>query len=306
MLQKVILKAALLVFITFILDFTIGKSLRYFYFKETSGPHYRTTYSMEKTEAEMLIFGPSTATQHYVPEIFEDSLKLTFYDVGREGQDILYELALLKAINKRYSPKIIILDIEGNFEKDEKKYDRLSDLLPYYENHEEIRDIIKLKSPYEGIKLLSEIYPFNSRLLTITSGNMDFNKMRRYDNKGFIPTKKIWKETIKTVNEIKIENLDSIKLGAFKEFIKITKNSGIKLYVVYSPIFLKYNKNEHIALIKEICLQENVKFLDFSKDTLFLNHRKLFEDPRHLNYSGSKVFSNRIIKKIKSNTSVNL
>ena len=110
MIKKVILNIALVLSVVFILDFTIGKTLRYYYFKESSGTHFRTTYAIEKTNADILIFGSSRANHHYVPAIFEDSLKMKFYNTGRDGNGIFFQLAVLKSILKRYTPKIIIFD----------------------------------------------------------------------------------------------------------------------------------------------------------------------------------------------------
>src|SRR5579885_1123861 len=61
----------------FLLDFVIGSALRYFYFKQDSGLLYRTTYSMDSTRAEILIFGSSTANHHYVPGLFTNNLHLS-------------------------------------------------------------------------------------------------------------------------------------------------------------------------------------------------------------------------------------
>ena len=104
------------VFLVFIivlaLDFGIGSLLKAFYFKQTSGLDYRTTYSIEKTRADILVFGSSRAVHHYYPAIFEDRMKLSFYNVGRDGQESsLYHYGVLQGILKRYTPKIVILDI---------------------------------------------------------------------------------------------------------------------------------------------------------------------------------------------------
>jgi hypothetical protein len=179
MVKKLIYNFALVAIVVFVIDFSIGKTLRYYYFKETSGLHYRTTYSMEKTEAELLVLGSSRANHHYVPEIFEDELKMSFYNTGRDGSRLLYNYAVFRSILKRYTPKIIILDIGfDELYSDAEEYARLSPLLPYYKNHPEIRDLIEKRSSFEKIKLLSNIYPFNSSLLAIAMGNLEVNKKR--------------------------------------------------------------------------------------------------------------------------------
>ena len=144
----------LVLFITLVFfDFIIGSLLNIFYFKQESGLQYRTTYSIEKTTADLLIFGSSTANHNYHPGIFQNRLNMSYYNVGRDGKSIFYHYAVLEAVLKRYTPKMIIYDFdEHEFSKDQESYDRLSSFLPYYKKHPEIRSIVDLKSPYEKYK----------------------------------------------------------------------------------------------------------------------------------------------------------
>jgi hypothetical protein len=57
MVKKIIVNIILIVAVVLVMDFAIGRILRYFYFKEMSGPHFRVTYAMETTEADVLVFG---------------------------------------------------------------------------------------------------------------------------------------------------------------------------------------------------------------------------------------------------------
>jgi hypothetical protein len=299
MIKRIVVNLLLFGVIIFALDFIIGRTLRYFYFKESSGLHYRTTYSIDSTRANILVFGSSRANHHYVPEIFEDSLKMTYYNTGRDGINIFYELAVLKTILNRYTPKVIILDYTGEFAKDMDSYDRLSSLLPYYRSHKEIRDIIVLKSQFEKIKLISEIYPFNSQLLTIAIGNSEINKKRKPDNKGYVPLSNEWQAKIDSIGTFTTYSIDSNKLLALKEFLNIAKKSRVNVFVIYSPIFQKFNSKKEIDICREVCSFENVPFWNFSKDTLFLNHNKLFQDVGHLNHHGAVIFSKLVVDKIK-------
>jgi hypothetical protein len=298
MIKKIFINIAIVIAVVFVLDFVIGTTLQYFYFKETSGLHFRTTYSMDTTQADILVFGSSRANHHYVPEVFEDSLKMSFYNTGRDGNGIFYQTALLSAILRRHTPKLILLENYGDFEKNDNSYDRLSSLLPYYKTHEEIRNIIELKSPFEKIKLISKLYPFNSQILTIVIGNLEINKQRRYDNKGYVALNNEWQSEIDSINNYTIPELDSIKLKSFRRFIELAKNSGTKVFVISSPIFLKFNRKNDIDLCKAICSIEKIPFWDFSRDTLFLNNKHLFHDVRHLNNTGAIIFSSLVVRKI--------
>lgn len=300
MVKKLLINSIIIVAVILVMDFAIGGILRYYYFKETSGPHFNLTYAMEKTEADVLVFGSSRAIDHYVPEIFETSLKMSFFSNGKENMGILYSTAVLRSVLKRYAPKIIIFDFPG-FATGESEYDRLSSLLPYYSTHEEIRSIIELKSPFEKIKLHSKIYPFNSGILLTVNGNLEINKMKKEDNNSYIADYEEWKEEIDSIPYSVASAIDTNKVAFFHEFITEAKKSGAKVFIVYSPIFLKYDRDQEIEICNRICSSEHVPFWDFSKDTLFLQNKQLFKDVLHLNHKGACTFSNLIVEKIKSN-----
>jgi hypothetical protein len=302
MLKKIILNIALVGITVFVLDFSIGKLLRHFYFTEFSGSHQRTTYSMEKTKADILIFGSSRANHHYVPKIFEDSLKLTTYNTGRDANGIFFQTALIHSVLKRYTPKIIILDFSGGFAKSSDSYDNISSLLPYYDNHDEIHDIVKLKSDYERLKLVSKIYPFNSQMLAVIMGNMEMNRFRYPDEKGYVALYNKIANQAEIADEPDIVELkpDSNKVNAMRSFIQQAKTSGAQVYVVYSPYYQDHSKDPDIVMCADLCKNENVTFLDFSMDPQFVKNKNLFYDEVHLNDSGAKVLSIKLIEKIRT------
>jgi hypothetical protein len=282
-----------------LLDFGIGNCLRYFFFKQESGLLYRSTFAMEKTTASVLILGSSRANHHYTPEVFEKRLHLSFYNAGRDGNFLFYHYAVLKSVLKRYKPKIVILDFRNaEFLKDKNKYDRLSSLLPYYRTHPEIRAIVELKSHYEKLKLLSSIYPFNSLLFTIAVGNTEFNKKRKEDIKGYVPLNNIWNRPIQK-DTINLYPTDSLEIKIFESFVKDCVNANVKLYVICSPYFIDFQNSDYsIKIGKAIADQNNVTFLDYSRDSLFKNNPTLFSDMSHLNNEGAIKFSNIIVDKI--------
>ena len=86
-------------------DVIIGTTLRHFYFTQKTGLQYRTTYSLDSTNQEIIILGPSTANHHYIPKIIEDSLRLSCYNAGRDGSGLLYNLAVQRAILCGHPPQ---------------------------------------------------------------------------------------------------------------------------------------------------------------------------------------------------------
>ncbi len=295
-------KFLLFFLIVFLLDRSIGGILKYLYFNQDSGLLYRTTYSIDSTKAEIVIFGSSTANHHYYPGSFEKRMNLSLYNAGRDGNSIFYHYSVLKCILKRYSPKIAILDFNiGEFKKDEQSYDRISSLLPYYEQHPEIQYIIQQKSQYEKYKIFSKIYPYNSLLFTIAIGNSNLNKMREniQSQEGYLPLKREWRQDISTDTSNKNYVIDSNKIDIFENFIRDCHNSDVKLYIVISPRFLKFKFEDcSISIAREIAKKFNIDFFNFSNDPDFLEHPELFADKSHLNDTGAKIYSNKVIDKI--------
>ncbi len=298
-------KLIFFIFLFFVIDFIAGSLLKNYYYSQDSGTLYHTTYAIEKSSEDVLIFGTSKANHSYNPELFQNRLGYSAYNVGRDGGSIFFDYALLKSVLKRYSPKIIILDVSWEFETKQDAYDRLSMLLPYYKAHPEIRPIVAYKSKYEKFKLLSSVYPYNSMIFSILAGNAEFNKLRNKDLKGFVPLSKVLNEKIIT-HDIPDYKIDSNRVNFFNSFIQDCRQANVKLYVVVSPDFMKLTKVEksnHLA--REIATKNGVDFFDYSCDTLFLNNAKYFTDPTHLNENGATIFTNLLIDKLeKDNNSV--
>lgn len=292
-------KLLILVTLVFALDLIIGNTLRYFYFKQKVGRLYRATYALDKTTDKVLIFGSSRAYHHYNPEVIQEGLHLSCYNVGSPGQFIIYNYTILKVILERHTPEIIILDITpGEFEKETNRYQRLSFLLPYYKDHPEIRPIVNRRSYFEKYKFCSAIYPFNSSFLMIAGGNLDYFKKKKEDTKGFLPLRNTMSSPIKTVISSNFE-LDTVKIGMLQSFISLCKESNVELILACSPSFLIFENTEPtIQAVKTLSELNDIVFFDYSNDSLFIKDSSLFDDYSHLNERGAMVFSTSISKDI--------
>ncbi len=306
MLKKIVVNLIILLVIVISVDFLAGKALQYFYFRKQLGLDQHLTNSIEKAESDVMVFGSSTTFQHYVPGIFENKLKLSFYSAGVDNAGLIVHLAILKAVLARYRPKIIILDFYSSFEQENNELDKLSILLPYYRRHQEIRKIIEQKSPYERIKLLSQIYPFNSKIISIAYSNLNFeiqnSDTQILDNKGYLVVNRKLKIEMDTFCESYTQVPDANLSKNLIEFIRVAKKSNIKVYVIHSPVFPIFKYNSELDNARKICYAENVPFLDFSKDITFQNKKNLFNDPRHLSKAGSEIFSRMVTQRILEDT----
>ncbi|MBS1492812.1 MAG: hypothetical protein JST55_04860 [Bacteroidetes bacterium] len=287
--------ALILIFLA--IDFLIGKVMNHFYFSETSGPDYSITYTINSSKDEVLMMGSSRCSHHYVPSIMEKTLGKTAFNTGADGQGILFNDAVLKCVLKRYTPKCIILDItDRDFIYSQSSYEKLSVLLPYYAEHkQELESTIDLISPYEKIKLVSKTYPYNSKFISMILGNKSNPSTQ---NKGYVPLIGSMPNDIE-VTIVQQENIDSIKVNAYKNFISTLKSSSVKLVVVVSPYYQK-SSSETIKIASRIAGEMNVEFWDYSSDENYFHKKELFKDHIHLNAQGSEMFTQMLANRVKT------
>lgn len=299
-LQFFLLKLFTLFLILFVLDFVLGTILEKLYFKQRNGELYRITYSIDKTHEDILVFGSSRAEHHYHPEVFQKRLNLSFFNTGLDGEHILFHYALLKGALKHYTPKVVILDfVAGEFKINRECYDKISNLLPYYESHPELRELIQLRGPYEKYKLLSKVYPYNSEILQILQGVHSSSKPSHQEEDGYFPLYNHETARTRKITYPASYPIDSIKLKIYESFLRDCKKAGTELFVICSPYYVDAQNEEYsIRLAKELAKKYNVDFLDFSQDPQLSKNMVLFSDPNHLNDSGARIYTNMVIDSI--------
>jgi len=292
-----VIKVLALCFILVALDFTLGKGLEKIYFSQKSGKFFRTRSAIETTRADIVFFGSSRAIHHYDPRIFLSLLGVPAYNAGARGQDIVYAYSVLQGILHRYTPKIVILNLDTRIFKKEGKFERLSDLAPFYRNHPELRPIIERKSKFERVKLLSYLYTYNSTILHF----LNYAIKPQLDYDGFFPLRSMadaaeMDEPVGVVPSY--TDLDAEYMVFYENFLKDTLNSGAKMLIVISPGLAA--AGEHAFINPAILKAKDLKIpvWDYSNDDHFVGHRELFADHAHMNETGAKLFSSLIADRL--------
>lgn len=60
--------------------------------------------------------GSSRASHHYVPEIISEKLGMSCFNAGQDGNGIILQYGRWKMLSERYTPKLIIYDINPGFD----------------------------------------------------------------------------------------------------------------------------------------------------------------------------------------------
>jgi hypothetical protein len=281
----------------YLADLVVGESLKWLYSHQTSGFQCRTSFAINTTKADYLVFGSSRASHHYDPRVFEQKLNASFYNCGRDAQGIFYSCAVASAIINRYKPKCIIIDIRpGEFTTSDEG--KLATLFPY-QNNLTIKKVFKYNGGFENVKLLSHIYPYNSIFTSLLLGVTSFNKKRAVDDNGYIKLKGTLTDSVTNLKES--DQVDTNKVKELTNLLSKLDKLNIPALLVISPLHYNYSRNSATAkLCAQICSKfKSTKFVYFG-DNLLCKQGKYFMDTWHLNAAGAKLFSEEMVDQILS------
>ncbi len=298
---KFSVKLLLLIILVGALDFLLGSVIEYLYFHQGHNVYTTTTYIINETEEDILVFGSSRANHHYIPEDLTSKTGLSCYNAGCDGRSLFYDYALFKSALSRKIPQKVILDLSRtSLYYDQADYDRLSHLYPYYRDNEVIREVVGLKGKVGMFVRLSKLYTYNSTILIILKSFF----RPRTDYNGYIPY-----PGNRTMDPAEISH-DSIDYGVYHEsdptmrldenkiniiynFIDDALAANIDLYIIDSPYFYLHKDSNNISLtkIKEIVKEKDLRYINFANGDEFTLDPGLFGDPTHMNHFGAKKFT---------------
>ncbi|MFP5039450.1 hypothetical protein [Parasediminibacterium sp. JCM 36343] len=304
-------KIFLFILILAIFDYMIGQCLHYIYFSQKRGQFAQTTYSLDSSNQDILVFGNSRAARHYSSAILSDSLHKTCYNLGMDAQGIIYATALQEVIFNRHKPSMVILNINAwEFDESPVKYERLSVFLPYCKEHPELIKYIKLSSPAAKWELLSNVYTYNSTFFTTISNLSQANNLPKIQG-GYDPMiKKMNATEIAFVkkkivlqaeeNRQKPPKIDTIAFSYYSNFLKKCVDNHIPTYVIISPTLVPEEQSKGKEKLIEITQSfPTIKFMDFSSDPDYNGHFEKFADFLHLNKEGAEAFTKKLAAVLK-------
>ncbi|WP_425077079.1 hypothetical protein [Psychroserpens sp. S379A] len=262
-----------------------------------------------KLEADVLIYGSSRAWVHFDPKIIEDSLNLSVYNLGIDGNTFnMQHLRHKLALKHNKQPKLIIHSIDvttlqkGNFFNSKQ-------ILPYmlWNN-----DFFEATSEYPNYSYFDYKLPlirYQSKTDAITMAlNMSLGTQSNEPEriKGYEGQDRTWnsdfKKAKKKMKKYEIE-FDSDLEQKFNAYLKECKDKNIEVLFVYSPVYIEgqefiKNKEGILDYYKSLAEAYDFLFFDFSEDELCYD-KKYFYNARHLNKQGAEIFSRKVANLIK-------
>lgn len=118
--------------------------------------------------SDIVIMGSSRAHHHYVPSVICGATGMTAYNAGVDGNGIVLATGLYHMMAERYTPKVIIYDVEPAFDinvylEDGNNTRYIGWLRPYYRNSK-VEEIICRVDSTEKLKDLSAMFRYNGKI----------------------------------------------------------------------------------------------------------------------------------------------
>ena len=293
--KKFVLKLALFAALICVVDVSFGFVCDYLRDHTKGGMSGNKDYICRKSNEDIIMMGSSRMRHHYVPQMIEDSLDVTCYNAGIDGNGVIMSYGFLKMITDRYSPQVIIYDVSrfDIYKDDNTKY--LGSLKAYYD-FAGIDEIFSDVDKAENIKMNSRLYRYNSDLLGLLTDNI--HPSYTFE-KGYWPSHGVM-DYEPDMTDISLGEVDELKIQYLEKFITLAKSKEIPLIFCASPTYhTAYNEHFHDPA-KALCSKYEVPFLDFYGDEEISSNKKYFSNTTHLNDLGARTYTAKIISEVKS------
>lgn len=249
-------------------------------------------YVNHASRDSVLIFGSSRAMRHYVPTVLEDSLGVSVYNAGAEGNGIILAYMQLQTLLQHHKPKMIIYDVYPPFdlaEGDNSKY--LGRQRYFYGETPQVDSVFWRISPAERVKMLSNMYRYNSDLLQLVADNLS---PKHADVKGYRPQQGTTDFIIEKDADFK---LDSLKLDYFNRFIDLCRANNIDLRLFFSPRYYGDNQpSPGYEAARTVAAAKGLTIHDYLQASPFDTDKSLFKDSQHLNDPGAQTYTKQIVR----------
>lgn len=265
------------------------------------GDYETCEMTIRNFDKELVVLGSSVALNSINTGTISDSMRVSAINGASNGQTLPFYLTMLKSIISQKKPQKVILGMLPSNLVDSGLGNRYNFLAPYYGMHiSDVDSCMNSKSLYEPWLLKSNFYRLNTIWFRILLYNFITPGVK--GKNGFLakPFPSVFPERLqiaKNQNKISHERRQQIK-----EFINLCKSNNIDLIVLLTPRCVKptpdYTDSVAIELCK-ICNINGVRFFDDMVLSPFSKDSSLFYDTNHVNITGSKIYTDTIINRLK-------
>lgn len=300
--KKLFTKIGIILALLAVCDVLAGVALDWLRDHSPDGRYFKTKYSLEACNEDIVVIGSSRGEINYVPQILEDSLGLSCWNAGRGGQGTPYFRAIQEGILARYAPKVVILNVDDNDLETRPNYEHAGVLRPFYQSCPPIRPVLDETSTFEWLLLKSRLYAYNSSFYYLIRPYFVQGLDGKTSDKGWKPRlEKMSAEIGGTLEpEPPKAPLHPASVALFETLVHKFKEKGCQIFFVVSPNFGRSVGNSSaIEYLRQKSKENNIPLFVYSNDTAFITKPGYFVDPEHLNVEGAEIFTKNLVRQMK-------
>jgi hypothetical protein len=261
----------------------------------------------KETYYDILFIGSSRMHVHCNPKVIDSITKLTSYNFGVEGGNLLEtNLWLQVYLQLHKAPKVIVLDIPVfAFDIGRRPFFNPTIYFPYLSNDIIYNTIAKYKKiglykylPFLQLMEVDDYNKFNA-LKGWAGGKEELASHFTYN--GYADNgENILKPSTRPPHDTTTYKITETGMKLFNAIIDTCIKKNIKLMLIYSPEYFDIEYSTRVnffSYINNTASKNDLPFFDYRKSPISRDSI-LFANPGHLNKFGADIFSKDVAQRI--------
>lgn len=264
------------------------------------GDYVQVHHVINEFDDSVLVLGSSVALNSINTKTLSDSLGLSAYNCGANGQEFPFHTTMLKAaVGSGRAPGRVILCVTPLGMTTTGRGSRYSLLTPYYGHGiADIDSVMQTGEVAGGYLLNSSLYRYNRMWFRILLYSVMSPGV--VGENGFI-AKPVPPEFPARFGEDDVTvRMSDERRRELIEFVDICRDNGIALWVIVTPQYLASGTNYSgvIDEIMAVCDSCGVGFYNDLRLEPFNSDSTLFYDKEHININGSAIYTDTIVHRL--------
>lgn len=255
-------------------------------------------------DRDIAVFGTSRAACHVDSERVGDALGRSVYNAGANGQRIPYgRMVLHLMIDVGFDGPLVLLQAEPR-DLFKPEFERARFLAPFALRDPLVFETLQSFDPHFRVKMLSAVYPFNSKLPSLLKNMGAEHAGDQYSPRAGQLTDPPHASDWFELGMPAVEAPDPLAMALYRDFVAEARAHGIDVFMFTGPFYREGGVSPRYRLAQSFfeelaAAHEGVVYEPMMEDELAdLLDGAYFSDPVHLNREGAEIFSDHLAARV--------
>ncbi|MDO9377035.1 MAG: hypothetical protein Q7T76_21595 [Ferruginibacter sp.] len=269
-----------------------------------------------KLNAEILVYGSSTAWVQVNPQSIADSLHRRVYNLGMDGHNFQLQYLRHKQVLKyNPPPKLIIQTLDALTLQRRPDLFNQDQFLPYMLFNKDLKNATANYKGYKPVDFQVPLVRYYGKQKAIrTAAELTLPTIGEPPVRvlGFQAQNKVWNNDLSAARNLMEKytvQMDSASIQLFDHYLQECREKHLQLVFHYSPEFIVgqrfiSNREDVIALYEKFSRKYGIPFYNYSTDPL-TRDRDNYYNGLHLNKQGASKLTSKLIHDLQQEVSLN-